>query len=168
MKRFEWLAQVINKKNYKKVVEVGTGKGTNAKYLLDHCPDIILIEVAYYPGEITLTCRSADEKAKRMWLRRIKPHRSRVDIIAKPSVEAAKKIKDQSVDVVFIDADHAYESVIQDVLAWCSKVKRGGLLCGHDYAHPRFPGVKRAVDEVAGQNVQAFNCADWVWWYDVK
>lgn len=53
-----------------------------------------------------------------------------------------------TVDMVFLDGDHAYESVIADIDAWLPKTRR--LLCGHDYhdgPEPGFPGVPQAVQE---------------------
>lgn len=64
-----------------------------------------------------------------------------------PSVEAAAAFNDGVLDAVFIDADHVYDHVKADILAWKPKVKSGGWLCGHDYK-PENPGVMRAVDEL--------------------
>ena len=55
---------------------------------------------------------------------------------------------DRSLDFVVIDAEHGYESVVADISAWLPKLKQGGVLFGHDYGHPRFPGVKRAFDKL--------------------
>lgn len=75
----------------------------------------------------------------------------RRQVIRKPSVEAAKDVKDGSLDFVFIDADHSYEGCRADIEAWKEKVRKGGYLCGHDYGHtsdaPWAVGPKRAVDE---------------------
>ena len=49
-----------------------------------------------------------------------------------PSLEAATLIEDKSLDICFIDADHRYKAVKADILAYTSKVKDGGILCGHD------------------------------------
>lgn len=49
-----------------------------------------------------------------------------------PSLEAASLIEDKSLDICFIDADHRYKAVKADILAYASKVKDGGILCGHD------------------------------------
>lgn len=51
------------------------------------------------------------------------------------------------VDMVFIDGDHRYEAVVRDIKKAYSLLRDGGLLCGHDYGHPHWPGVKEAVDE---------------------
>ena len=49
-----------------------------------------------------------------------------------PSLEAANLIKDKSLDICFIDADHRYAAVKADILAYAPKVKDGGILSGHD------------------------------------
>lgn len=81
---------------------------------------------------------------------------SRAVLIRELSVDAAAIFHDGFFDWVFIDADHSYEAVKNDLSAWESKVKKGGIFCGHDYlnstkeenGHSEF-GVKRAVDEWA-------------------
>lgn len=65
------------------------------------------------------------------------------------SAESASNFADGSLDGVFIDAAHDYDSVVKDVAAWFPKVKPGGIFAGHDYPSD---GVKRAVDEHATAN----------------
>ena len=48
------------------------------------------------------------------------------------SLEASRMFPDDGIDLVFIDGNHGYSHVKQDVLAWLPKVKAGGVLCGHD------------------------------------
>lgn len=60
------------------------------------------------------------------------------------SWEVSVEFEDESLDFVFIDADHVYESVLKDLRAWYPKVKRGGILSGHDF---NWVGVERAVKE---------------------
>jgi len=64
-----------------------------------------------------------------------------------PSEQAADLFEDGMLDFVFLDADHAYEAVRRDLEAWFPKVKRRGVLGGHDYLHAAFPAVRRAADE---------------------
>jgi len=75
---------------------------------------------------------------------------SRYELIKAPSVEAAAKFKDDSLDFIYIDADHTYEAVSNDLVAWYPKVRSGGLVIGHDYCQPC--GVVQAVDEFAKAN----------------
>ena len=55
-----------------------------------------------------------------------------VEIIDAPSLEAVNQIKDKSLDICFIDADHRYSAVKADILAYIPKIKDGGILSGHD------------------------------------
>ena len=76
-------------------------------------------------------------------------------IVRDRSVYGAADADNASLDFVFLDADHSYEGCKADIEIWARKVKRGGWLCGHDYGNHKFPGVKRAVDEVFGYSVEA-------------
>jgi len=72
------------------------------------------------------------------------------------SVIAAQQVEDQSLDFVFIDADHSYEAVKADILAWRPKIRTGGIIAGHDYKGFRDRrgdyGVSRAVHEIFGES----------------
>lgn len=86
-----------------------------------------------------------------------------------PSVEAAALFPDASCDVVWLDADHSYESVKADIAAWWPKVKIGGYLGGDDWA---FRGVRMAVSEAFPQGYlmgdgERFQ-APWPWWLAKK
>lgn len=57
------------------------------------------------------------------------------------------------VDMTFIDASHAYESVMVDVASWLPLTSK--LICGHDYTpEGGYEGVRRAVDEIFGDRVR--------------
>ncbi|WP_197441425.1 class I SAM-dependent methyltransferase [Thalassoglobus neptunius] len=56
------------------------------------------------------------------------------------SVAAAELLKDS--EVVFVDANHNYENVVNDITAWRSKCR---ILCGHDWNQKEWPTVVRAV-----------------------
>lgn len=54
------------------------------------------------------------------------------------------------VDMVFIDGDHRYETVVRDIKKAYELLNTGGLICGHDYDHPSWPGVREAVTQWVG------------------
>ena len=49
------------------------------------------------------------------------------------SIEASNQFEEESIDVVFIDSSHQYDDVLNDIKAWYPKVKKGGIIGGHDY-----------------------------------
>jgi cephalosporin hydroxylase len=62
------------------------------------------------------------------------------------SWEAADYFKNESLDFVYVDADHRYESVIKDLNAFWPKIKYGSYFGGDDYTKGH-PGVCKAVNE---------------------
>lgn len=53
------------------------------------------------------------------------------------------------IDYLYVDADHSYEGVLSDLLAWTPHVRCGGLLLGDDYGSDMYHGVQQAWDEFA-------------------
>jgi predicted O-methyltransferase YrrM len=72
------------------------------------------------------------------------------------SIAASKNYPDQSLDFVFIDANHSYEAVKDDIQSWYPKVKTGGYIGGHDYSY-FWKGVVTAVNEIFRGNVEIIN-----------
>lgn len=65
------------------------------------------------------------------------------------SMDAAAIFKDNSVDMIFIDANHRYTYTHDDITEWGKKLKEGGVICGHDcerYYTQLTPGEKQQVD----------------------
>lgn len=49
------------------------------------------------------------------------------------SMDVVGQFKDESLDAVYIDANHEYKWVLEDITEWSKKVKSGGIVSGHDY-----------------------------------
>ncbi len=56
-----------------------------------------------------------------------------VEIIRKTSMEAVEDFEDASLDFVYIDANHEFRYIAEDISEWAKKVKKGGIVSGHDY-----------------------------------
>ena len=75
------------------------------------------------------------------------------------SDECAKEFEDGSLDFVFIDADHSKEAVIANLRAWIPKVKKGGIIGGHDWPHVKY-AVNQFFPEVNAEDGS-------VWWMKI-
>ena len=62
----------------------------------------------------------------------------------------------------FIDGNHAYEYIKEDIQLYLPKVRKGGLFGGHDYGHVK-GGVKEAVDETFNES-QIYLGSNKTWW----
>lgn len=96
----------------------------------------------------------------------------RVKLIRSMSVDGSRQIADDSLDWVFIDGNHSYRSVLEDMDAWYRKVKPGGLFSGHDYGNdtnwPHFCEVKSAVDRWMSEHHATFSVTSCSSWWSVK
>jgi len=66
-------------------------------------------------------------------MRKTQPWALKREVYRMTSIEAAQNVKDESLDLVFIDALHHYEPMMQDIKAWLPKVQPRGILAGHDW-----------------------------------
>jgi len=145
-------------------VEIGTGGAIGAFHLLYYLPNLTLytidpwkhIDGALY--EAGMKQEDLDE-GFRVSTERLKPYSERCYIIRKRSDEAVNDIPNE-LDFVHIDGDHSYEQVVRDIKNYMPKIKKNGILSGHDYLLQ--VGVVKAVDEFFGQSVSFAD--DFVWW----
>ncbi len=136
--------------------EVGVYRGQTSFKLLDKFPDLFLYMVDCWhlsKGVEFHTTMPKSPKTLRLWYRhvkkRTKDYPGRCEVLLETSDVACEQIVDDSLDFVFLDAEHTYPEVKRDCQKWVSKVRPGGLFAGHDYpGGPGFEGqVKQAVDE---------------------
>lgn len=65
-------------------------------------------------------------------------------------------------DVVYIDGNHEYNCVLEDIKLSLQKIKSGGIICGHDYAYRGHPDVERAVNTVFEKPDRIFSDHSWM------
>jgi hypothetical protein len=81
-------------------------------------------------------------------------------IIRKIALEALNDIPDESLDFVYIDGNHDFLHATEDIWWWSRKVKRGGVISGHDYwngRHQHLCDVKWVLDGIT----QALHIKNW-------
>ena len=121
-------------------VEVGVQRAQNAVSILKKLDIKKLYLVDSYDTEIDENA----EEIKAIAFKNMKKHKN-IEFIIADSVEASASIPEQ-VDFVYIDGDHRFDYVMQDVIEWSKKVRPGGMVSGHDYYRFRNAGVVPAVD----------------------
>lgn len=168
-------------KGHIKGAEIGVFTGDLSKRLLAHRTDLSLLMVDCWGDEYRDDYKASKDfhasagKEYQEWacktahcVTAFAGHRA--IIMRDNSVKAADKVSDQSFDFVFIDADHGYEAVKDDIRAWYPKLKEGGLLSGHDFDHPDYPffGVKQAVEEFAHETGLTLELGSNYTWFITK
>jgi hypothetical protein len=94
-----------------------------------------------------------------VFLENTNPVARHINALPVESVEAANLYFDnETCDFVYIDADHSYEAVKADILAWLPKVKVGGTLAGDDCTAG---GVVQAIAELLPDH--QIDGMNWVW-----
>lgn len=167
---YDALPALLNKLGLNRGVEVGVAFGGHAGAILERGGVDKLYGVDRYRHQrgyddpMNLPQPVFDRLAQRV-VQRMKPFDNRFELIREDSDQAGQRFKDQSLDFVYLDADHSEQGVWDDLCTWASKIRQGGIIAGHDFGHPDFPGVKRAVQRF-------FNRLGWpvhqaghgVWW----
>jgi predicted O-methyltransferase YrrM len=159
-------------------VEIGTDWGKFAHQLLSGwqgrltCVDPWSSQPGYHQ------CSEDREGALATARQHLSPFSERVTFLRQTSAEAAPSFADSSLDFAYVDGDHRYEMVRQDLDLWWPKVRNGGVLAGHDFAAPPPSNsgwacwVQKAVMEFAAERsrdlylVVEQNGDHWSWYLE--
>lgn len=134
----ETLVALVQRNGWTRGAELGVDKGILFGALLRDCPALHLIGVDTFP----------DRARSHRVFELVDAYSHRTGLLTMTTRDAAEVIHDGELDFVFIDADHSYEAVLEDIRCWHPKVRAGGWLGGHDYHARKFPGVVKAVNQV--------------------
>ena len=174
-------SEIISKLRPKEIIEVGTWKGSSIICMADIakkmgiqstmlCVDTWLggkehWEVPKYKASLNL--KHGFPTLYQQFLANVihSGHQNTITPFPVSSVNAALylKAKNVKVDMVYIDAGHEYDDVINDIYRYWELLRPGGILLGDDL-NPCWPGVVRAVSEFSkkiGQSVQGTLKAKW-------
>jgi hypothetical protein len=92
-------------------------------------------------------------------------HYGNITVIRKKSEEAIDEIPD-GLDFIYIDGDHSYEGVKKDLSLYYPKLKRDGVIGGHDFvSEDDTLGVAYAVVEFRNQTGLCLYGYDSDWWF---
>jgi len=150
IKRYD-LAGLFNELGFEIGAEIGVDKGEYSETMCLRNPSLKLYSIDPWDGVYS---KSFPEAKKRL-------AKHNCEIIRKASMEAVKDFTPSSLDFVYIDGDHSYEHVLEDITGWSKIVRPGGIVSGHDYLRVRFKhrrmGVRKAVDQyLSSHNIKEF------------
>lgn len=102
----------------------------------------------------TIPGQSGDGGSNQEWhdknykaaMKRLEPHGEKSIILRGMSEAMSIKVPDNSLGLVYLDADHSYEGVFKDLTVWIHKLVDGGIMASHDYEAKQY-GVKKAFHD---------------------
>lgn len=160
MKRWDVTVRLAKKYKLKRFAEIGVKEGKHVAEILRRVPESTVVAVDPWAKWSI----QWPKRTERRFDLAVKPYGSRVTKLKMIGTEAAPLFEQESFDYVFIDDDHKFETLHSNIVAWLPKVRRGGILAGHD-VNNGFSGVDRCLWETFGND---FNVEpDSVWWLRV-
>jgi len=174
--RYQVLLDLITRNKYKSYVEIGLGHGTTMKYLINNIKDkdfvfygvdpFVRYEGLHRKG--LAHSESAFDNNKKEILSTLLD--DRFIFCDGFSHDEADKFETESIDLVFIDGNHTFKYVKQDIEDWYPIVSVGGILAGHDYYPPgrvhHYRQVGRAVEQFCKKkNIELLTAPDRVWYF---
>ena len=131
------LVKIFRKFGYLKGAEIGVDRGWFSKQICQILPQAKLYGIDAYAAYESYIERKGRRGQKSLNYRyeeakvRLSPYNC--ELIKKYSMDAVKDFEDESLDFVFIDGNHTFEYVINDIAEWSKKIRPGGIISGHDF-----------------------------------
>lgn len=151
---------LLKGRNPRHVAEIGVAYGFHAHSILLSLPNVNYFGIdPYLPdydaadifcAEVSRVLSDPDRASAMNRLGNaviegLKVYGARANLIRKKSENAAPDFCEGFFDLVFVDGDHTFEGVMNDLNSWWPKVSDGGVLCGDDYLS--FEGVRDALND---------------------
>ena len=153
MGRMQDLDSLVKQFGWETGVELGVANGQTLFHLLENNPNLYMVGVdaydfSYGKGDKHSTGFKQYElqvqsEVRKQVEEKLEKYKERASLKVLPSIIAAEDFKDESLDFVFIDADHRESFARADIAAWVPKVKHTGYLTGHDW---KFSSVEKALN----------------------
>lgn len=156
------LSRLFAELGFKKGVEIGVEQGLYSKTLLENNPGLKLYCVdpwLAYQGYREHVSQEKLDGFLEITKKRLEGYD--FEIVRERSVEASQGFLDESLDFVYIDGNHEYSHVVADICAWYPKVKKSGIVAGHDFISRRDPHLNMHVPEAVRGFTSAYQIKPW-------
>lgn len=150
----------IVKPNFK-IVEIGSFSGVSSECLANACDLLYCVDIWNSDPNYFEIDGAKIDKAFGMFNEMKKDYPNIIQKVI-GSLEAVEQFENESIDMVYIDGRHDYESVIADIKAWLPKVKKGGYVTGHDIDLDG-ERVLKAVTEMFGSDYKTYSDTSWAY-----
>lgn len=155
------LAEYFRDLGFKKGLELGVCDGRYSRILMDTIPGLTLYGVdpyRVYSDYTDYRKQTTMDGALSRTREALRPFEDYI-LLMGTSRQIAPLFADGSLDFIFIDANHRYPFIREDLDLWVRKVRKGGIASGHDYytSEKGTVGVVKAVNEFVeryGYNLQ--------------
>lgn len=150
------LAQWLHELDFKVGVEVGVASGEYSEILCKANPQMKIYGIdpwIPYKGYRDYTRIKTFERLYQEAVDRLAKY-PRYKFIREFSIDALRRFEDNSLDFIYIDANHQKPYVSQDIEQWSKKVRKGGIVSGHDFLKKKrlHIDVKEAVSKYVKEN----------------
>lgn len=150
--------------------EVGVCLGPTSKYIMENLKNVKkLYCVDSYPEYVDwngiIMNREKQDAMKQFAYENLKDHHDRIEFVYDLSSNFAKTMSENSLDFVFVDADHSYKGALDDFKAYFPLVKKGGVFAGHDFS---LAEVNKALSEFLGEKISEVQLTINNAWYMIK
>lgn len=157
------LAELFAELGFQYGAEIGVEQGVYSDILLRENPKLTLTGVdawKAYDGYRDHTRQAKLDKFYQTTLEMLKPYGDRSILLPMFSMQAINVIRDESLDFVYIDANHDFAHVTEDIFHWSKKVRSGGIIAGHDYYTENIPSHVHVPYVLEGYT-KAYNIKPW-------
>jgi len=134
--RVSFITELLNNRACKRGVEIGVFKGQFSRQLLENWDGTLYMVDPWRPlGDeyIDASNHKNHMDAYQETMDNIRGFEDRAFMFRGLGELVVDVFEDNSLDFVYIDGNHAYDWVKQDIQLWWPKLKKNGLLMGHDY-----------------------------------
>lgn len=128
------LATLFAELDFKSGAEIGVETGIYSEILLKNNPKLKLYSIDPWKAYAGFRDHTVQDKLDSLYKEaktRLAPYNCK--IIRKFSMDAVKDFANNSLDFVYIDANHSFLNIASDIVEWSKKVRLGGIISGHDF-----------------------------------
>lgn len=154
----EGMYQLFGELGLNRGVEIGIEKGKNAQTMFENMPNLKLYGVDSFieHPQVSHYSIARERNWDPHWFARVKRQCKKrlqgrdYEFLEGFSEIVVQQVPDNSLDFVYLDSDHSYDFVMHDIIMWGRKLKKGGIMSGHDYytGHDRTHRREKVVQAV--------------------